>query len=70
METRSTPQENKEHFAFLDTLRESGITNMFGAAVTKAHPLVAIICIVADVADCFFIDLTANVFSYLHPGDH
>mgnify|MGYP001336286347 FL=1 len=32
METRSTPQENKEHFAFLDTLRESCITNMFGAA--------------------------------------
>ena len=32
METSSTPYENKEHFAFLDDLRESGITNMFGAA--------------------------------------
>jgi hypothetical protein len=32
METQFTPEESKEHFDFLDDLRESGITNMFGAS--------------------------------------
>ena len=32
MESQPLSEETQEHFDFLDELRESGITNMFGAA--------------------------------------
>jgi len=31
MEAKTTSEETQEHFDFLEELRESGITNMFGA---------------------------------------
>ena len=31
MEAKPTSEETQEHFDFLEELRESGITNMFGA---------------------------------------